>query len=91
MSLNRLGIVTEDTRDEEGRARFISLGLLPERTLSRKTDPQHWFWIYEKDAREGIECCSKNWIGTHYVAPEMMRQLEDMHSVGCEGAGRDPY
>ena len=83
--------MTEDTRDEEGRARFISLGLGHERTLSRIRDAKNWFWMYERTAKEGKACCSKRWVGTHYVGPEMMRQLEDMYAVGCEGAGKDPF
>jgi glycoprotein-N-acetylgalactosamine 3-beta-galactosyltransferase len=91
LSLQRVGILTEDTRDADGRARFISLGLSAERVLSRTKDSQHWFWKYEAAAKEGKQCCSKRWIGTHYVPPEEMRQLEDLHAIGCEGAGRDPY
>lgn len=91
LSLNRLGIATENTRDEEGRARFITLGLHPERTLTRDANKDHWLWVYDRDSKEGLECCSKHWVGTHYVPPEEMRQLEDLHSVGCEAAGKDPF
>jgi glycoprotein-N-acetylgalactosamine 3-beta-galactosyltransferase len=91
LSLSRIGIFTEDTHDEEGRARFLTLGLTFERGLTREKNKDHWLWHFDQQAREGRECCSKRWIGTHYVAPEDMRQLEDLHAMGCEGAGADPY
>ena len=69
----------------------MTLGLDDERSLTRKKNKGHWLWTYDRDAREGIQCCSTRWIGTHYVPPYVMRNLEDLHAVGCEGAGSDPY
>lgn len=55
VSLAKMNVTVEDTRDEEGRERFFPLGIANERTISRAKEPGHWFWNYSYyPAREGL-------------------------------------
>eukprot|EP00050_Salpingoeca_kvevrii_P015901 m.50997 g.50997 ORF g.50997 m.50997 type:complete len:707 (+) comp6579_c0_seq1:276-2396(+) len=91
LSLLDAGVPTEDTRDEELRERFFPLGVDRERDLRKEKFPDHWYWRYSLyPAREGLECCSKRWIVSHYTSLERMYILRELHELGCEAAGRDP-
>ena len=56
--LNNLGVKTGDTRDEEGKKRFMPLH--PEHHLIPGHIPKdHWFWGYEYyQEEEGLAACS---------------------------------
>jgi hypothetical protein len=44
ISLRKIGIYAVDTRDDEMRQQFMSIGIDEERTVSRKESPDFWFW-----------------------------------------------
>ena len=90
-SMARIGINTTDTRDEEGRHRFLGIGLENERMSFRKLRPDFWFWKYSEDAREGLDCCSSRFVASHYATPEMMRYYDDAHDSGCEASGHEAF
>eukprot|EP00056_Hartaetosiga_gracilis_P000870 m.41024 g.41024 ORF g.41024 m.41024 type:complete len:431 (+) comp10394_c0_seq1:168-1460(+) len=90
ISLSRVGVELKEALDDEGRNLFMTLGLEAERMMRRADDPTFWYWDYCPTAKEGRQCCSSRWIGTHYVRPDDMRFLEDMHLIGCEATGYDP-
>lgn len=87
LSMAKVGVHPHEVLDEQGRNLFISLGLEAERSLRREDDPDNWYWMYCPTAKEGRQCCSDRWIGTHYATPDEMRALEDKHLAGCEAAG----
>ena len=89
-TLAKAGIPTEDTRDEEGRHRFFPLGVDYERDLRKKDDPGFWFFVYDPDFQEGLDCCSKKWLVSHYTNEVEMFAHDDAHALGCEAAGMDP-
>ncbi len=90
-SLGRLGIPTTDTRDADGRHRFLGIGIDSERMSTRKDMPDFWLWRYSPDAREGKQCCSTRFVASHYAWPDQMRYLDDAHEAGCEGRGHESY
>ncbi|EGD74071.1 hypothetical protein PTSG_05763 [Salpingoeca rosetta] len=89
ISMKRIGVPAVESLDAEGRNLFIALGLDAERSARKSDDPNNWYWKYCPTAKEGKECCSTRWLGTHYVTPDEMRSLEDLHLMGCEAAGND--
>eukprot|EP00047_Mylnosiga_fluctuans_P008630 m.259500 g.259500 ORF g.259500 m.259500 type:complete len:721 (+) comp22550_c0_seq1:55-2217(+) len=91
LTMARIGINPVDTLDAEGRNLFHTLGVGVERSLTRKKDPSMWLWTYSPSAIEGMSCCSKRWISSHYTSPPEMYMLDDLHALGCEAAGEDPY
>eukprot|EP00055_Hartaetosiga_balthica_P008699 m.33241 g.33241 ORF g.33241 m.33241 type:complete len:662 (+) comp6438_c0_seq2:203-2188(+) len=90
VSLARVGVELKEALDDEGRNLFMTLGVEAERMVRKADDPDFWYWTYCPTAKEGKACCSNRWIGTHYVRPEDMKSLEDLHQTGCEAAGFDP-
>jgi glycoprotein-N-acetylgalactosamine 3-beta-galactosyltransferase len=90
-ALERVGINTTDTRDSEGRQRFLGIGVDNERMSTRKQRPDFWLWRYSPEAKEGRECCSKKFVSSHYALPDQMRYLDDAHDSGCEAKGKDAY
>lgn len=42
-TLEKLGVLPEDSRDEEKRERFAVLSLMDERKSTRKAEPSFWF------------------------------------------------
>jgi hypothetical protein len=71
-----------------GRERFLptSLGTLRFAHI-RTREPNYWLWnLSYYPARDGLDCCSPQWISTHYVPPLEMRELHWAVAVGCEGA-----
>eukprot|EP00048_Salpingoeca_helianthica_P023388 m.1272 g.1272 ORF g.1272 m.1272 type:complete len:398 (+) comp860_c0_seq1:2-1195(+) len=91
LTMARLGINTTDTRDKQGRNRFLGVGLDNERMTNKKTNPDFWLWKYSADAREGRECCSTRFVSSHYALPDHMRYLDDAHDAKCEGHGTEAY
>jgi glycoprotein-N-acetylgalactosamine 3-beta-galactosyltransferase len=89
--MERIGVPTVDTRDADGRHRFLGIGVDNERMSFRSKEPDFWFWKYSREAREGRECCSLRYVATHYALPDAMKYLDDAHNHGCEARGRDPY
>eukprot|EP00049_Salpingoeca_infusionum_P003647 m.69143 g.69143 ORF g.69143 m.69143 type:complete len:539 (-) comp12216_c1_seq2:184-1800(-) len=84
-ALRSLGVEATENVDKDGKQLFLCLGLDYERGLRRADDPTFWFWDYSPEAKEGPDCCADKWIGTHYASPIEMRDLEDRHSIRCEG------
>lgn len=92
LSLERLGIHTEDTRDEQGRERFFVLTLTYERNTYRAKEPDFWYFEFSYyPPREGENSSSPWWIGSHYMSPTEMLLTEAVHSLKCEGAGEHPW
>eukprot|EP00043_Microstomoeca_roanoka_P019016 m.208477 g.208477 ORF g.208477 m.208477 type:complete len:499 (+) comp16926_c1_seq1:282-1778(+) len=91
-SLQALGIQCEDTRDETGRETFLPLNIQRLRyEISKEQKPDFWYWRYAYyPARDGLECCSRNWISTHYVYSKDMYTLQRLHRERKEAAGEDP-
>lgn len=55
VSLAKMNISVEDTRDADGRERFFPLSITLERTIDRAKEPAHWFWNYSYyPARQGL-------------------------------------
>ena len=88
ITLERVGVPAHSNLDAEGRQLFVALGLEYERNAKR--DETDWFWRYSQDAREGFECCSRYWLGAHYLSAMRMYGMEDFHHQQCEGAGQVP-
>ena len=76
--------MTTDTRDKDGRHQFISLGLDPEHFFTRTGFPSLWLWKFSKDAREGMDCCSKHWVTTHYITSSQMYAIDRLRRSRCE-------
>eukprot|EP00047_Mylnosiga_fluctuans_P019060 m.78191 g.78191 ORF g.78191 m.78191 type:complete len:552 (+) comp7954_c0_seq4:101-1756(+) len=69
-TLAQWNILPEDTRDPDGRHRFLTLGIENERQQTRS--PAMWFWNFSFDALETTSCCSQRWISTHYIPPALV-------------------
>ncbi|EGD82855.1 hypothetical protein PTSG_03488 [Salpingoeca rosetta] len=92
VSMRRLGIPTEDTRDEQGRERFFVLTLTDERNTYRANDPGFWYFEFSYySPKEGEDSSSPWWIASHYTAPPTMMLMEAMHELKCEAAGQHPW
>eukprot|EP00730_Choanoeca_flexa_P018651 TRINITY_DN9080_c0_g1_i2.p1 TRINITY_DN9080_c0_g1~~TRINITY_DN9080_c0_g1_i2.p1 ORF type:complete len:478 (+),score=104.21 TRINITY_DN9080_c0_g1_i2:124-1557(+) len=91
-SLLKLGIVCDDTRDEEGRERFIPMNIDNMRyKYTHKNKPYFWYWRYSYyPTRDGYGCCSKYWISTHYMYSMDLYRLEKLYIEGKDGHGKDP-
>jgi hypothetical protein len=87
ITMARIGIPAIEMIDEQGGQQFISLGLDSERSIRRKDGPDNWFWVYSPTAKEGADCCSDRWVGTHYVTAAGMYAMDDLHLMQCEAAG----
>jgi hypothetical protein len=91
-TLSRIDIPTEDTRDSEGRQRFLTLNIENERSLLASADPTFWFLSYSLDpVQEDGNCCSKRWVASHYIEAHEQLIYDDLHAIGCEAAGSDPW
>lgn len=91
-TLWKIGITAYDTRDELDRHRFIVIGLDAEHVLTRAKQPEAWVWKYSNDTKEASDCCSDNWIATHYVKEAQMYALYNMEQLRCKTvATRYPY
>ncbi|XP_071484225.1 glycoprotein-N-acetylgalactosamine 3-beta-galactosyltransferase 1-like [Diadema antillarum] len=66
--LGKLGVLPGDSRDEQGRMRFIPLQLDYFLLQTKKTNP--WFHRFSKyNVTMGKDCCSDKLITVHYVEP----------------------
>ncbi len=83
-TLHKLGVNTEDTRDETGAQRFSALGVRSESTMVREQNAVPWYWSFSKDAREGPTCCSKRWITSHYETAESFYAIDEIRKTHCE-------
>ena len=72
-----------DTRDELGRHRYFAVGEDFERTYWKKNKAMEWFAKAAPEAKEGEECCVKEWIATHYIQKEEMRSVYEMEKAMC--------
>eukprot|EP00043_Microstomoeca_roanoka_P028965 m.20307 g.20307 ORF g.20307 m.20307 type:complete len:542 (-) comp8852_c0_seq1:511-2136(-) len=90
-TLKRMGLSTITSRDEQGRHVFLALGLEEERGVTRARDGNHWIFVYDPEFKEGVNCCSKHWMVTHYIDSRSMYFMNDLVSLGCEAGGSDPW
>ncbi|EGD74086.1 hypothetical protein PTSG_05778 [Salpingoeca rosetta] len=90
-TLRRMGLDTQTSLDSDGRQVFLALGLEEERGVTRERDGSHWIWKYDPTFKEGINCCSKHWIATHYIDSRSMFFMHDMIQMRCEAGGADPW
>lgn len=67
LTMQRVNVTTVTSLDNEGRQLFLAMGLEEERGVTRERDGSHWIWQYDEKFREGLNCCSKNWLITHYI------------------------
>eukprot|EP00056_Hartaetosiga_gracilis_P009552 m.137376 g.137376 ORF g.137376 m.137376 type:complete len:471 (+) comp13148_c0_seq32:17-1429(+) len=90
--LRKLDIHIEDTRDSEGRERFLPFRLDQLRKhFTRVAYPTLWFWAYSYFyPKEGMQCCSKRWITSHYAYSSTMYEYHQKWLDGTEGKGKDP-
>lgn len=86
VAMSHVNISIDVTLDSEGRHLFLPLGpqweyaAAPQDHISR---PDFWFWRIGVAPRPGRECCSKKWIGTHYIDPPALYQLDDLEASNC--------
>ena len=71
--LSTAGIEPYDTRDELGRERFLPFS--PGQHLAyRRIDDNDWYLRYSIDLKYGLDCCSTNSVGFHYIkTPDIYR------------------
>ncbi|KAF7272752.1 glycoprotein-N-acetylgalactosamine 3-beta-galactosyltransferase 1-like [Rhynchophorus ferrugineus] len=89
--LEAVGVKAGDSRDTEGRSRFLPL-FLTDLLIPGAMDSSHWFWQYTYYPFEaGLECCSDNLITIHYVGPYNLYLLEYLiYHVQPFGIGYSP-
>ncbi len=74
--LQNLNVTGGDSRDENGKPRFMALS--PESIIvPGSKDPEHWYWKTQfYPAEDGENCCSETTIAFHYVSPHLMYVLD---------------
>ena len=72
------GIHPYDTRDKEGRERFLPFLAGHHYTyMAPKKNPlSDWYVKYSIGLKEGFDCCSQSSITFHYVKPKMMYRYD---------------
>ena len=72
------GILPYDTRDKEGRERFLPFLAGHHYTyMAPKKNPlSDWYVKYSIGLKEGFDCCSQSSITFHYVRPKMMYRYD---------------
>eukprot|EP00054_Salpingoeca_dolichothecata_P021737 m.140162 g.140162 ORF g.140162 m.140162 type:complete len:289 (+) comp24097_c0_seq8:522-1388(+) len=89
-ALGTLHIYPSDTRDEEGSDRFLPLHITELRNMYQAKGG-HWYYkINFFPYKDGMDCCSKHWIATHYIKPRNMYKLQKAVELGIEGCGTRP-
>ena len=83
MTLRNVGVFTMDTRAKDGTHQFISVGLETEHTISRANYAGFWLWNISRDAIDGMGCCSKRWITTHYITFSQMHAVHTLRTWQC--------
>lgn len=76
--LEAVGVEAGDSRDNEGKDRFMPIFVSPVLTPGEKSLPKnHWLWGYNYyPLNIGMECCSDYMISIHYVDTRTMYLLE---------------
>ncbi|XP_073821326.1 glycoprotein-N-acetylgalactosamine 3-beta-galactosyltransferase 1-like [Musca autumnalis] len=83
--LEKVNVTAVDSRDIHGRGKFFPFS--PEHHMFPSKNKQYWYWklIYYK-THEGLNCCSDNAVGFHYVKPKEMYVLDyliyNLHPYG---------
>lgn len=74
--LQNIGVVTGDSRDEDGRERFFPL-TPSDHLLPGTVGADHWLWDWNYyPLTVGLDCCSDRAISFHYVSAAKMYELE---------------
>lgn len=81
-AMSRVGIHTESCVDESGAHLFFPLGPQFE-YVAREVKKSFWFYRISVASRAGPTCCSKKWIGTHYMSPSELYLLDDYEEIAC--------
>ncbi|KAB7506759.1 Glycoprotein-N-acetylgalactosamine 3-beta-galactosyltransferase 1 [Armadillidium nasatum] len=72
-----VGVVAEESHDEEGRPRFFSHNPMDLFFPTDLINHLHWYWKFVKHPHSlGPECCSQFSISFHGIEPRMMWVLE---------------
>lgn len=78
--LESVGVKAGDTRDSEGRQRFLPLSAYELIASSNEGQQSNKYWFNEYQfyppAKWGKQCCSREAISFHYMTPQMMRLLD---------------
>eukprot|EP00038_Savillea_parva_P011773 m.200030 g.200030 ORF g.200030 m.200030 type:complete len:507 (-) comp20937_c0_seq1:58-1578(-) len=83
-TLKQLGIRPGHAVDDKERQLFLPLG--PQFEWNRgPEDSNLWFYRYSVDAKMGPECCSSEWIASHYVPMDDMYRLDNLEALTCPG------
>ena len=82
-TLKKIGIPVHDTRDEQGRHRFLAVGVDFEHTYWKNNTAMDWFAKAAPEAKEGPDCCVTEWVATHYIDYKEMSALYDMETTRC--------
>eukprot|EP00040_Diaphanoeca_grandis_P044062 m.11148 g.11148 ORF g.11148 m.11148 type:complete len:505 (-) comp8686_c0_seq1:90-1604(-) len=78
--LRKLDIRIQPNVDDEGRQLFLPLGPSYE---WHSPNSKGWFYQYSPEAKRGSECCSEEWISSHYVRSDDMYRMDNLETLKC--------
>ena len=78
LCLSKEGVLPYDTRDEEGRERFLPFmaGHHYNYRPPKKNPMSDWYVRYSVDLKLGKDCCSQSSVTFHYILPQLMYRYE---------------
>eukprot|EP00054_Salpingoeca_dolichothecata_P002594 m.23271 g.23271 ORF g.23271 m.23271 type:complete len:524 (-) comp13124_c0_seq1:22-1593(-) len=83
-SLKNVGVDPSDTRDRQGGERFFPFTIADMLSIRKENDPKFWFWEFNYyPHEEGPNCCSTEWVTSHYVPPQLMRLYRLAEQMKC--------